>query len=262
MIPKIIHCCWFGMNPIPDNLLKYMESWSQYCSDYEIKIWTEENFDVNSHPFTESAYAQRKYAYVSDYVRAYALFHFGGVYLDTDVELKNNLDAFLIHDAFSGFEKKGLPFTAVWGAIPKHSLTEKVLDYYHDRKYEETQETNTLSVSRLIIDEFCINPDNNELQTGSDGVHSLTIYPAEVLCLDLIPNIATHHFAGSWLPNRKALYKDYLHSQYYVDKALNTSNASSDSVLKGLASSLSFGQLLKVLVFNVYYRCRKIIKNK
>ena len=154
MIPKTIHYCWFGPNKIPEELIQYIKTWELFCPDYEIKLWNEDSFDVNSHPFTKSAYKVKKYAYVSDYVRAYALHNFGGIYLDTDVELKEGLDPFLNHEAFTGFESKNSPFTAVWGSIPEHSLTNKILKYYHDRIYTLEESTNTFSVSEILNNQF------------------------------------------------------------------------------------------------------------
>lgn len=250
MIPKLIHYCWFGGKPLPDELAIYVASWRRFCPDYEIKIWNEDSFDVNSHVFTRTAYAKKKYAYVSDFVRAYALNKYGGIYLDTDVELKDNLDVFLVHEAFTGFEKSGLPFTALWAAIPYHSLTKKVLSYYDSREYIDTQETNTMSVSAILISEFGINADKNILQIGSDGINSVHVYPAEYFCLDLLPNFATHHFSGSWLGNKVVPYKDYLHAQYYTDQAFSLSE---DALVKGVASSLSIKSSFKVLVFSFYF---------
>ena len=85
MIPKIIHYIWFGGKPFPNKVLKGRESWHKYLPDYEFKLWNEETFDVNSVEFTKQAYANKKWAFVSDYVRMYALNKFGGWYLDTDI---------------------------------------------------------------------------------------------------------------------------------------------------------------------------------
>lgn len=251
MIPKIIHYCWFGGNPLPGELQKYVETWKKYCPDYEIKLWNEESFDIEGHIFTKTAYAARKFAYVSDYVRAYALNKFGGIYLDTDVELKKNLDVFLNHEAFTGFETKGSPFTALWAAIPEHSLTQKVLSYYDGREYLDSQETNTKSVSASLIDEFGIDPTKNVLQVGNDGINSIHIYPAEYFCLDLLPNYATHHFFGSWLPNKKDPFKDFLHTQYYLDKATEDEGYKF-SVLNGLSKKIGYKELLKIAVYRFY----------
>jgi len=251
MIPKIIHYCWFGGNPLPGELQKYVETWKKYCPDYEIKLWNEESFDIDSHVFTKTAYAARKFAYVSDYVRAYALNKFGGIYLDTDVELKKSLDVFLSHEAFTGFEAKGSPFTALWASIPEHSLTQKVLSYYDGREYLDSQETNTKSVSASLIDKFGIDPTKNILQVGNDGINSIHIYPAEYFCLDLLPNYATHHFFGSWLPNKKDSCKDFLHAQYYLDKATEDREYRF-SVLNELSKKLSYKELIKLALYRLY----------
>ena len=201
MIPKTIHYCWFGPNNIPDQLQEYIKTWKIFCPDYEIKLWNEESFDIDSQPFTKSAYEAKKYAFVSDYVRAYALYHEGGIYLDTDVEIKRNLDVFLNHQSFSGRECSGVAFTsAVWGAEPHHSLTKKVLAFYDNRKYvEELEAPNTSSISKILAKDYGIDLDTNKLEVGLYKQDSIHIYPAEYFCLDRMPNYTTHHFYGSWL---------------------------------------------------------------
>ena len=89
---KILHYCWFGNNPLPAETVQYMESWKKFLPDFEIMRWDESNFDVHSVPFTEQAYKEKKWAFVSDYVRCYALYKYGGLYLDTDVEVIRRLD--------------------------------------------------------------------------------------------------------------------------------------------------------------------------
>lgn len=104
MIPKIIHYCWFGNAPLPPLALKCIESWKKYFPDYEIKLWNETNFDVNSIPYTQQAYQARKYAFVSDYARFWILYHFGGLYFDTDVEVVKPMDDIVGRGAYMGFE--------------------------------------------------------------------------------------------------------------------------------------------------------------
>lgn len=258
MIPKILHCCWFGNNPIPNDLKKYIDTWKINCPDYTIKLWSEKNFDVNSHPFTKLAYQQKKYAFVSDYVRAYALFHEGGIYLDTDVEIKLNLDCFLNNEGFSGFETIGMPFTAVWGAIPKHSLPRKVLSYYDKHDFKKNMEPNTLFISELIIKDFGINPQLNDLQSGFDGEYKLTIYPSEFFCLDLYPNFTTHHFFGSWLQTKNIPYKDHVHTTYHLDQILKKSSTNNESLLRNLAKKTGYKDILKILLYKIYYFFKRI----
>ena len=104
-VPKIIHYCWFGGNPKPKLAEKCIKSWKKFCPDYQIIEWNEENFDVSAAPeYVCQAYAAKRWAFVTDYVRLKAMTEMGGIYMDTDVELVKPLTPFLAHDAFAGFE--------------------------------------------------------------------------------------------------------------------------------------------------------------
>ena len=104
MIPKVIHYCWFGRNPLPESAKKCINSWRKYLPDYEIKEWNEDNFDVNIIPYTREAYEVKKYAFVSDYARFWILYHHGGLYFDTDVEVIKPLDDIIDRGPFMGVE--------------------------------------------------------------------------------------------------------------------------------------------------------------
>lgn len=104
MIPKVIHYCWFGRNPLPNSAVKCIESWRRFMPDYEIKEWNEDSFDVNMIRYTREAYSIKKYAFVSDYARYWVLYNFGGVYFDTDVEVVKTVDELLDKGAFFGAE--------------------------------------------------------------------------------------------------------------------------------------------------------------
>ena len=104
MIPKIIHYCWFGRKPKSEEFNKYLESWKRFCPDYEIKEWNESNFDLNKNDYCREAYEAKKWAFVADYVRLKVLEKYGGIYMDTDVELIKSLDKFLHYNAFMCFE--------------------------------------------------------------------------------------------------------------------------------------------------------------
>lgn len=104
MIPKIIHYCWFGHNPLPPLAIKCIDSWRKYLPDYEIKEWNESNFDVNTIAYTTEAYQARKFAFVSDYARFWILYHEGGLYFDTDVELIKPIDDIITEGGFIGCE--------------------------------------------------------------------------------------------------------------------------------------------------------------
>src|SRR5690606_20470741 len=110
-------------------------SWKKYLPEYELIEWNEENFDVSTNDFTKEAYAAKKYAFVSDYVRLYALYNYGGVYVDTDLEILKPIDRFLIHSAFSVFEANDSVPTAIMGSEPNNCLMGELLDYYSDKKF-------------------------------------------------------------------------------------------------------------------------------
>lgn len=105
MIPKIIHYCWFGGNPLPELAKKCIKSWEKYFPDYEIKEWNESNFDFNSCNYVKEAYEARKWAFVSDYARFKILYEYGGIYFDTDVEVVNSMEDILKKGAFIGRER-------------------------------------------------------------------------------------------------------------------------------------------------------------
>lgn len=104
IIPKIIHYCWFGRNPLPKSAQKCIASWQKFFPDYEIKEWNEDNYDVNMIPYTQEAYEAKKYAFVSDYARFWILYHYGGLYFDTDVEVIKPMDDIIGRGPFMGVE--------------------------------------------------------------------------------------------------------------------------------------------------------------
>lgn len=122
MIPKIIHYCWFGGNPLPASAQKCIASWRKYFPDYEIWEWNEDNFDVNIIPYTREAYSVKKYAFVSDYVRFWTLYRYGGLYFDTDVEVIRPMDDIVECGAFMGIEVAPQPGATVLEVVPGFGL--------------------------------------------------------------------------------------------------------------------------------------------
>ena len=105
MIPKIIHYCWFGGNDKLESVMKCIESWKKYLPDYEIMEWNESNFNIKkANQYVREAYDNKKWAFVTDYVRLIALYENGGIYFDTDVEVFKSFDSLLSEKAFFGFE--------------------------------------------------------------------------------------------------------------------------------------------------------------
>ena len=151
-IPKIIHYVWVGNKEKPEAIQRCMKTWKKHLSDYRFIEWNEDNFDMNAHPFVKKAYEMKKYAFVSDYIRAYAIYKMGGIYLDTDVIVIENLDRFRNHKAFVGFENPSYPFTAVFGAVKMHPFIKDMLELYEGKEFNfdrnnQMAEVNTKTVS-------------------------------------------------------------------------------------------------------------------
>ena len=205
-IPKKIHYVWMGGKEKPFKIKKCMKTWKKFLKDYEIIEWNESNFDINSHPFVKKAYEAKKWAFVSDYVRAYAIYKEGGIYLDTDVFIIRPLDSLLINKAFVGYEHPDYPFTAVFGAEAGHPLIKDMLDYYDDLDIDfKFSDNNTISVSDILISKYNCKKGNKEqlLDTG------IKVYKEGVLCNPSNESITVHVFLGTWLDNSK--FKNKIH---------------------------------------------------
>ena len=203
MIPKIIHYVWVGNNPKPKDIKKCMKTWKKHLKDYKIIEWNESNFDISSHPFVKKAYEAKKWAYVSDYIRMYAIYNYGGIYLDTDVLVLENFDKFLNNKVFVGFERENYPFTAVFGAEKKNKFIKKLLDYYDnlDAYNFDFENNNTISVSNILINEYGCSKENKE-QLLKDGIK---VYKDDILCNPSKNSTTVHIFTVTWLEGIKPL---------------------------------------------------------
>ena len=201
MIPKKIHYVWVGGKEKPKDIKRCMKTWGKHLKGYEIIEWNESNFDIHSHPFVEADYKAKKWAYVSDYIRMYAIYNYGGIYLDTDVLVLDNFDDMLDNKAFVGYEHPDYPFTAVFGAEPKHPFIKKILDSYDEiDTYEfNFENNNTISVSNILINDYKCKKGNIE-QLLKDGVK---VYKDDILCNPSINSKTIHIFTGTWLDGKK-----------------------------------------------------------
>ena len=133
LIPKKLHYMWFGGKPIPDKLKRCMESWKKYCPGYEIIEWNETNYDLSRHSYMKQAYCAHAYGFIPDYARLDILYQEGGFYLDTDVELKRNIDELRFQSAFCGVEKwQIINFGGLSGAVKGDLMIKKFLDARND----------------------------------------------------------------------------------------------------------------------------------
>lgn len=210
MIPKKIHYVWVGGKDKPKDIKKCMKTWKKTLADngYEIIEWNENNFDINAHPFTREAYKAKKWAFVSDYIRAYVIYKYGGIYLDTDNSVLRPLDDLLNNRVFVGFENDSYPFTACFGAEKGHPFVKKMLDYYDDIKFEfdkndQLKNVNTKSVSDILIKEYKCKIGNIE-QNLADGIK---VYKSDVLCNPSINSYVIHIFTGTWMEGKWGIKK-------------------------------------------------------
>ena len=223
-IPKIIHYCWFGRNPLPEMAVKCIESWKKYLPDYEIKEWTEDNFDITVNTYVEEAYYMKKYAFVSDFARFWVLYNYGGIYFDVDVELLKPIDDILAKGPFMGLEGfeswysyrnlKAAPAAGLGMATyPHHDAVKDMLGYYDGKHFislkgKPQYKTVVLIVADVLLDRGgVIDPESI---TECSGIY---IYPEEYFNpkrvatkkITITENTRSiHHYAGTWVDrNRK-----------------------------------------------------------
>jgi len=206
-IPKIIHYCWFGGKPKPELAEKCIRSWKKYCPDYEILEWNEANFDVSSAPsYVQQAYACRRWAFVSDYVRLKALTEMGGVYMDTDVEVVKPLDPYLRHRAFAGFEHPERVQTGLLACEKGFPLFREFMAYYDRASFLRSDGTPDVTTNVEILTGLCRERGMvcNDSYQEIDG---LAIYPRAIFCpVDFDTKklrktrktVVIHWFSGSW----------------------------------------------------------------
>lgn len=219
MIPKKIHYCWFGRGKMPDIALKCIASWKKYLPDYEIKKWDEDNFDLDIFPYVREAYDNRKFAFVTDVVRLYALYTEGGVYMDTDVEVIKTLDIFLSNVAFSGFENETNIPTGIMASEKGGRWAKENLDLYSGKHFIKNDGSMDLTTNVDIITNYMKIYGFKQNNTYQDFPGLITLYPNDYFCpkspvdekLYLTKNSYTiHHFSGSWIPKYRRVARSIL----------------------------------------------------
>lgn len=223
MIPKIIHYVWLGGNPLPADMQRCIDSWKRFMPDYEIMEWNDERIQQIDSIFMQEAIAERKWAFVSDVVRLYAIANYGGIYLDTDVEVFKSFDSLLQYPAFIGRESsmhlKGrrtinYVTTCSFGAEPNNPFINQCLAYYSGRHFIQSHDASLPTELRLdirlnseiftiLLDQLGYNPSvlKNEFQNCG----SIVVYPAEYFDPNVAqPNSYSKHLAlGTWRESKR-----------------------------------------------------------
>lgn len=223
-IPKIIHYCWFGGNPLPPLAKKCIRSWKKYCPDYEIKEWNENNFDINSCPkYVLQAYEAKKWAFVTDYIRLKIIFENGGIYLDTDVEVIKTFDSLLDYTAFFGIENfnNEKPYTIAtglgFGAEKGTNIIKELSDDYNEIDFRISENEYDLTPCPIRNNHIFISHgfnSENEVQLLNNNIAVLS---TEFFCPITYSNnkkhitkntYSIHHYAASWFSKEaKAKHK-------------------------------------------------------
>lgn len=204
-IPKIIHYCWFGRGKKPEIVEKCIESWHNFLPDYEIIEWNEDNFDVSKNNFLKKAYKEKKWAFVADFARLEILYNYGGIYLDTDMEILKNLDEFLCYRGFLGFEDENFVNGGIMGFEKSHPFLKECLVHYDEKNFQKY-----ILIPEIITEELeklgLQKNQNQILENGGIWVaQSQYFYPWQFRtpfhhALITEKSYTIHHWATSWYP--------------------------------------------------------------
>lgn len=225
LIPKKIHYMWLGENTIPLNLQKCIDSWKRFCPDYEIIQWNEHNYDLDKQLYMRQAYDTKAYGFVPDYARLDILYHEGGLYLDTDVEITRNIDDMLYQEAFCGVEKwQVLNFGGMSGAMRKHPMIKKFLDarkkiLFINENGEQNRNTCGFYDTTVAINE------GYKLNGKTQFISGMNIYAYDYfhpydymsgICNTTRNTHSVHWFNGGWMDENMKLANENARKEYKV----------------------------------------------
>lgn len=222
-IPQKIHYCWFGGNPLPSSAKRCIRSWEKYFPDYEIIRWDESNFNVNIIPYTQEAYKAKKYAFVSDYARFFILYHNGGIYFDTDVEIIRSFNDIIKEGPFMGVELPYKDSDNVYdlglnpglgiGTQSYNVIFKEILEYYSKLKFfDSTGKLNLKTVGEHVTSIL----EKHGMKNLEDiqDIEGIKIYPTDFFCpkspldgkLRITNNTRSiHHFDSSWMTKSRKI---------------------------------------------------------
>lgn len=226
-IPKIVHYCWLSGDPFPEKIQSCINSWKKNLLDYEFWLWDTNRFKIEDNKWVQQTFEQKKYAFAADYIRLYAVYNFGGIYLDCDVEVLKPFDDLLNSPYFAGTEGNGIIEAGVFGARKGEPWLKVCLDYYKGKSFiSDNGEFNTRPLPSIIMSQIngiyqpkIVSKDEflNRVTTyHTDKV--LLMLNKEFLCakdmgtgklLNTTETYCIHHFAMSWIPKNKVFLSDF-----------------------------------------------------
>lgn len=225
LIPKVIHYCWFSGNGMPEKFKRCIESWKKYCPDYEIRRWDESNYDINKNPYMKEACKHHKWGFIPDYARLDILYQYGGIYMDTDVELVRSLDELLYQSAFCGVEKWGnINMGGCSGAVAGHPMIEKM------RKAREKvsfiREDGGLNLETCgVYETVPFIAEGMRVDNRVQIINGMTVYSSDYFSpydyvsgeLAMTENtFSIHHFNGGWLDEKEKEQRKKTVEKYHL----------------------------------------------
>ncbi len=215
MIPKIVHYCWLSGEPFPELIDRCIKTWKENLPDYEFVLWDTKKFDVNSNLYVKQAYEAKKYAFASDYIRLYALYNYGGIYLDSDIQIFKSFDDLLNRTAFTGFENNQTVAAWLLASEKGNPLFAELLSHYDNRSFLFPNGTfdmtpNVKPITKTLVKQGLI------LNGKYQELNMITVFPRTYFC-PMLPDseepdcysentYAQHMFNAGWVDtDQKAL---------------------------------------------------------
>lgn len=230
VIPKKIHYIWFGKNQKSELILNCIESWKKYLPDWEFIEWNEDNYNVNKGAYISEAYQNKKYAFAADYARFDILYEYGGIYLDTDVELLKPIpEDFLELNGFVGVEGNNKIAPGLIIAVaPKNKMIKRVKEHYESIHFIENEKMNTETVVNYTTDIF---KTHGFIRNGKmQDIEGIRVFPAEYFCaydFDIREfhitdkTISIHHYTNTWSSKRS---KKIISIKMFIKKTIGVKN--------------------------------------
>lgn len=210
MIPKIIHYCWFSGDRKPDSICRCIDSWKRYLPDYEIRCWDASCFESIKSRFANEAFQNKKWAFASDYVRLFALYTEGGIYLDSDVQVWDSLDSLLDNEFFSGLEMRDKEHTqvyleaAIMGAVKGNSFIKQCLDEYDKRVFVKGDGSFDMTPIPTILSAIMEENYGWKREDRTQSIDGMTIYSTEIIAntnCERKQAVKLYHLNNrSWIP--------------------------------------------------------------
>lgn len=246
-IPKIIHYCWLGGSQKPESVLKCIESWKKYCSDYEIREWNESNLNIAINDYTRQAYEAKAWGFVPDYLRLWIVYNYGGIYLDTDVQIIKSFDPLLSFPAFCGFERGTndvdgyyVNFGQGFGAESHNEAILQHMEIYHDLLYKNLDGSFNRIASPHYTTDVLVKQGLSRKHNSYQKLENIIVFSDDYFCpksfatgiVKISSNTySIHQFDGSWYSEEEQLQRRQWEKAARRDYFLHTPNRLARKIL-------------------------------